>query len=351
MIEKERLSNFELLRIVAMFMVLLVHADFFSLGEPTAEECVTNPKDVIPRLLFWSLSIACVDIFVLISGWFGIKPRAKGICNFLFQCFFWLIGIYVVTCIIGISHLSVNGILGCIVATELNWFIKAYLVLYIMSPALNSLVEHSSKKTLCTVLVGFYIFQFIYGWIFPSATRYILGGYNPLSFMGLYLFARYLKNYGSRFFYYSKITYILLIVGSIIFVSTLYILPSYLGFHTVTLGLIFLNYISPTTLLVAVSFLLLFSKIEIKSKFVNWCGVSCFAVFLIHTNPNTLYIYKDFFIKLHLNSTTITFWTMAFVYMFVLFFVAIIIDQLRLKLWNVLWPILEKKILKKIVGM
>lgn len=35
-----------------MFMVLLVHADFFSLGEPTAEECVTNPKDVIPRLLF-----------------------------------------------------------------------------------------------------------------------------------------------------------------------------------------------------------------------------------------------------------------------------------------------------------
>ena len=88
MIGKERLSNFELLRMIAMFLVLLVHADFFSLGEPTAEECVTNPVDVIPRLLFWSLSIACVDIFVLISGWFGIKPRVKGICNFLFQCFF-----------------------------------------------------------------------------------------------------------------------------------------------------------------------------------------------------------------------------------------------------------------------
>lgn len=209
---------------------------------------------------------------------------------------------------------------------------------------MNSLVEHSSKKTLCTVLISFYIFQFIYGWIFPSATRYIWGGYNPLSFMGLYLFARYLKVYGSRFLHYNKITYILLIVGTIIFVSTLYILPSYLGFHTVTLGLIFLNYISPTTLLIAVSFLLLFSKVEIKSKFVNWCGASCFAVFLIHTNPNTLYRYKDFFIELHSNYTTITFWILSFLCMFVVFSLAIIIDQFRLKLWNVLWPILEKKL-------
>ena len=101
MIEKERLSNFELLRIVAMFMVLLVHADFFSLGEPTAEECVTSPKDVIPRLLFWSLSIACVDIFVLISGWFGIKPRAKGICNFLFSVFFGLLGFMLLHVLLG----------------------------------------------------------------------------------------------------------------------------------------------------------------------------------------------------------------------------------------------------------
>lgn len=38
MMKKARLSNMELLRIVAMFLVLLVHADFFSLGFPEDNE-------------------------------------------------------------------------------------------------------------------------------------------------------------------------------------------------------------------------------------------------------------------------------------------------------------------------
>lgn len=34
----KRQSNIELLRIIAMFLVLVVHADFWSLGGPNAEE-------------------------------------------------------------------------------------------------------------------------------------------------------------------------------------------------------------------------------------------------------------------------------------------------------------------------
>lgn len=39
---KERLSNIELLRIVAMLFVLIVHSDFVALGTPSANDCMES---------------------------------------------------------------------------------------------------------------------------------------------------------------------------------------------------------------------------------------------------------------------------------------------------------------------
>lgn len=85
---ESRLSNFELLRCIAMFLVLMVHADFYSLGAPE----ITNIRDIslgdIVQLLIQGISIVCVNVFVLISGWFGIRPNIKSFANFIFQCSF-----------------------------------------------------------------------------------------------------------------------------------------------------------------------------------------------------------------------------------------------------------------------
>lgn len=40
---KNRDSNFELLRVISMFMVLGLHANFIALGEPSAEYIGANP--------------------------------------------------------------------------------------------------------------------------------------------------------------------------------------------------------------------------------------------------------------------------------------------------------------------
>ena len=192
---KIRESNMELLRIVAMFLVLLVHADFFSLGGPTGEDCVTKPMDAFLRVLFQAYSISCVNIFVCLSGWFGIQPKLKSISSFIFQCLFWLIGLYVFTLIIGTSEWSVNGIKGCFVLTPLNWFIKAYLLLYILSPVLNAFVAHTSRAVFKKVLVFFFLFEWVYGWLFYGAATHIQDGYSTISFVGLYLLARYFRLY------------------------------------------------------------------------------------------------------------------------------------------------------------
>lgn len=123
-----RQSNLELLRIVAMFLVLVVHADYFALGAPTLADVTDMPLPSFVRIFIESLSIVCVNVFILISGWFGIRPKFKSITNFLFQCLFFLVGIYAIGVLTGFATLSPKGLAGCLCLIPWNWFIKAYLV-------------------------------------------------------------------------------------------------------------------------------------------------------------------------------------------------------------------------------
>ena len=64
---KERDSNLELLRIIAMLLVLMVHADFKALDTPTVGEIINNPESSFLRFLCESISIICVNVFIFIT--------------------------------------------------------------------------------------------------------------------------------------------------------------------------------------------------------------------------------------------------------------------------------------------
>lgn len=61
-----RQSNIELLRIITMLLVMVVHANFFSLGSPSTKEFQAFPQISITRFFIQSISICCINIFVLI---------------------------------------------------------------------------------------------------------------------------------------------------------------------------------------------------------------------------------------------------------------------------------------------
>lgn len=82
---KVRWSNIELLRMIAMFMILVIHANMVSLSHPTTGDLLSNAIPTITRYFFESFGIVGVDIFVLISGWFLINTRAKSFYSFFFQ--------------------------------------------------------------------------------------------------------------------------------------------------------------------------------------------------------------------------------------------------------------------------
>jgi peptidoglycan/LPS O-acetylase OafA/YrhL len=79
----------ELLRIIAMFMVLVLHSNFAAVGEPTCDIINNNPFSQSLSVLTESFAVVAVDVFILISGWFGIHSSVKGFGNFVFIVIFY----------------------------------------------------------------------------------------------------------------------------------------------------------------------------------------------------------------------------------------------------------------------
>ena len=160
--QKTRNSNIELLRIIAMVMILGLHVNYLAIGEPSSQDIATSPLQSFVRMFAEYVCIVGVNVFVLISGWFGINYKLKGLCNFLFQSLFFsliIFTLFVIAGNIGMNRLNIMS--SFLLYKNAYWFVWAYLVLYIMAPILNAFIEKSNKQTLKRVLVLFFVIQTI----------------------------------------------------------------------------------------------------------------------------------------------------------------------------------------------
>lgn len=83
---KKRQVNIELLRIIAMILVLLTHTGN---GGCDINLVKTDVWAAIGTYEVDSWIFVCVPSFVVISGYFGIHWKRKGLSNYLFQIGFW----------------------------------------------------------------------------------------------------------------------------------------------------------------------------------------------------------------------------------------------------------------------
>lgn len=328
---QKRQTNIELLRIVAMFLVMVVHADFWANGAPTQEECLTRAVPSITRFFIEAASIVCVDVFVLISGWFGIRPNVRKMSSFLFQCFFFLGGLYVVSLIGGWETLKFSGIMGCFGLLEWNWFIKAYIGLCIFAPFLNRFIDSSDEKQLRVVIFWFYLFQMLYGWLFPAA-KFIEQGYSVFSFVGLYLLAQYIRRYLLKQIDATGECVFILIYVLVVVLNTIW------GYISIAKGLPFyhcvFNYTSPLVIIASISLMLTFYKMKFQSRFVNWLAASSFAVFLFHGAPAlNMVFFKNSCIGIYNHYDGIMCLLYMFLFLIAVFVAAVLLDQLRIAAW------------------
>lgn len=321
-------------------------------GAPSHDDFVGYPLDASLRVIIQAISIIGVNVFVLISGWFGIRASLKGCCKLLFQCFFLMLLSYGIVLLFGLESFSLRNTAILFLGTRGLWFVKAYLVLYIISPILNTFIETVSQQFFLRIVLSYWAFIIIYGWIFPTSTGYMCGGYSPVFFIALYLLARYIKIYSPKFSRMPIKYDLLLVLGIVVLNSSVYLYSLNGGGKLIFIisSQLLERYLSPTVTLISLFMLLVFSKLYIKSKFINWLAAGSFAVYLLHCTEYFAKYYIALCRLIHENTNAYTYWLSILVVCSAVYFLCIIVDQIRIFVWNRLSPLVDKLIAKVTVG-
>lgn len=329
-----RESNFELCRIIVMFLVMVVHANFVALGEPTFEDMQESFANGVIRYFVQSLAIICVDVFVLLSGWFGIRANTKKILSFLFQILFFYVLIYVVyVAILGGKLNVIETVKYFSLGTPAGWFIKAYVALFIISPILEIFVHHATKDHFRFVLLVFFFFQTIYDWVFNGSVSWLSSGSSLPVMAFLYLLARYIKIYPPLIWkQIGKLDILLYLL-----LSAIIAFASAFARYKLNISLHMFLYTNPLVILSSLLFLHFFSRRCFKSKMVNWIAGSVFAVYLLHGNPLIVEQYYNGTIsQWFINDSSALFISKTLSYLLLIYIIAILLDQIRIKIWNLL---------------
>ena len=314
-----------------MFGVLLVHADFGALGWPDSREFASETFYSIARIVLEAFALVSVNVFVLISGWFGINFKWEGVAKLIFQSMFFFFGIYFTLVLCGVEQFGWSGLWKCLMLGSNAWFVKCYLGLMIVAPVMNAFVKSADRRTFRNLLILFFVFQSIYGWLSDGA-EFIKGGYSVFSFCGLYMLARYIRVYSPRWASMSTASDLMTYVGLSLLTAVIMIAAAYIG-KDLFVTLMF-KYISPLMIAASVFLLLGFSKKPFVSKPINVIAASCFAVYLFHFMIFSLYMAPSIRAIAQQSHYSLIGAVKVGGLLVIFFAGAVMIDQVRILAWN-----------------
>lgn len=293
----DRNSNYELMRIISMFLIVLGHVILFTGLLDTTNQSV----NIIYNLLEFIL-IVHVNSYVLVSGYFQSKTtfKQKKLWQIINASWFYRITIMIIFSLLGLISINKVQILKDILPVTIDnyWFIKTYLLLYCLSPFINKLINSLDKNTYQKLLaVGFIIFSII-----PCITAnefFENTGYTLYNFIYLYLVGAYLRDYPLEESYLFKkmskrlykIVILVLIFGCALLNNTIYYFSKQIQGTNELLNLLSNNiqmtrlfYSNPIIIIQSIAYFAFFKTLNIKSKFINNISKLMLGVYFIHEN-------------------------------------------------------------------
>lgn len=330
---KQRLSNIELLRILSMVMILVVHIDGASLGQPAPSGDLSSLTGrQVWQLAVESFSIIGVNLFTLISGYFGIRLSVKSASSFLFQCLFYAVGIATVAPLFLHGHFSWTqwGDSWLILTHTDLWYVPCYFLLMLLSPALNAGLKALNLRQ-CLVTTGLFAAYTLWvGWWWGKSFNPT--GYTIMQLILVYMIGHCISRIPAltqpsrRRSVISLVAY--LITTAAVFLSALY-LPPLKAFA----------YNSPLVMAASVALFLCFRAMKFQSPAINYIAKSSFAVYLLHKNPLIwVSLMRPTVVDLWRSTTLLEFSLLAVAAVIAIYLISMIIDALRRALFR---PILQ----------
>ena len=289
---KHRNSSIELLRIIAMLIIVFHHFavhwwfDFWNI--------IT-----VPRLrynfiaIWWKIG---VDVFVLISWYFLITNKdwldIKRILKLYLQIFFYSVTLLIIFMMAWNYSFDVMDIIKSVIPIRWKnwWFASCYFILYLIHPLLNKIVLKLDKKTY-QILMLVWLLCFC---VLPTFAPMMWVWWGPLLlFILLYYIAWYIRLYDIpikiKSSWYLKLFLIAILLTYLSSLVFSFLWTEINRFNNI----VFYFYAQDTVTIVWVSVLLfmIFVKMNMKyNKIVNLVASSTFWIYLIHDN----FLMRDF---------------------------------------------------------
>ncbi|MBQ0080247.1 MAG: acyltransferase family protein [Alistipes sp.] len=330
---KQRQSNIELLRLVAMFLIVFTHTNFFSLGRPKIAAYNEEPFWITMRFGLQSFTYIGVNLFILISGYFSIKPKFRAVCAFLFQILFFSLAILGIIFLVGlvIDHPLVKWkYLGdaFLILTRFNWFIPSYLILMLFAPMINSFCQNSTRFELGTFIILLFAASSYLGW----SERYCKefnDGYSFVSLILLYVIGRFLRLHQC---WLTNRSWKVDASHFVIYVVVNTAIALWRMNNPYKMSLFALN--NPIQLYGAVCFFLFFTKIKLQSNVINTLAKGTFGIFLLQMHPQVIPHFRKLIQYLNSNMQHGLFVATLFVVVLIFCVLGIVADKPRQWLWN-----------------
>ena len=336
--KKERKSNFELLRIIAMLLIISGHF----IGQSEVLNHVNSINEFYLRIIGRAARIAS-NIFLLIGTWFMVDSKYKSsrIWKLYGEVALYTISITLIMVIINVNVTIKQVIRGLLPFFGYPvWFASAYIMLLLLSPFLKKIIEWDMK-----ILGKFILFLFILISItstLPSQqTAYVA---DCCWFIFVYLFIGYFKrlniNLKSHKWFF---------LGAGLFIYFILVITEYIciryenKYGILSVG----TYLSKKYLsdlktipnfLSSFCIFVFFANIDLKlNKIINFIASTTFGVYIIHQVPAFIDFlwHKIFVCDLWINSKFVFIYSIITIVL--VYIVASIIDICRKKWLEPLW--------------
>ena len=314
-----RESNVELFRILATFLVLVVHMTGWLVGG--LADPFDSTKDLsfrIGQTIMESLSVVCVNCFLIISGWFGIKLKFKSIWRLYTLLVFIYVPFQLAMTLYTGKFSWIQLVDNLLVFTRESYFVQCYMMLMLLSPVINSFFEKYGKKVLWLVLLLWGIEAFMET-IRHNISLGINSGYSLIHFVMMYMLARTARLYKDELMRMKMNKWIIgyFICAGLVCVE-----------HLLNVEYTW-AYSNP--FVVVESFCLFFPflyKPFYNSK-INWLASSSFAVYIFHASSPVVNILKRIDVWLLDNLDYFLYLPSYILICIIMFFIGIIYDKCR----------------------
>lgn len=309
---KKRNSSIELLRIIAMIDIVMFHylsrnCNLYAVENSRIAEDVNLWKEMIFQYIGY-LGVPC---FMFISGYYGIKFKWGRFGGIVEQCFFYGIVSFIGLWLINGNRPPFYELL----AINNYWFMVAYLMVMLISPALNSMIGSLDSKQLLLVILSLYAVDF--GGVISSHS--VGGGFATL--MMIYLVARWIRLYlPEQLKNHSVLCFLILLLIQLSLVSACYL------FQHIGIKVIIGSYDNIVNILIVGFLVITIEKYHFHNKFINYVALSTLSVYLLSESGFGQVFFNDLYIAWG-NEFQVLPYLLSSV---IVFAVIIVIDKIRI---------------------